>query len=814
MSRCVPILAAALLVTVVAADRAGAAISVSIAAPSAGAQVIDDLSVLVTVTSTFDLESVTANVASTDFPLAYSCSPSCGWRATIELAPLGLTPGDTLLRVTAEDVFASAAEATRSFVYAPPPTIDVLEPAGRSVAQPRIRVRATCEDVIPAPCASFTLSASRAGFPVQTLISTTEAMDAEVDLATTDENQPVELTFRAVGISGTAAYAARSIHVETNANLEEVERVPGVIKTADETRVLYVDELGTLRIRDRVSGVDTPIFALRMPGEEYPVVEASELTPYGVLFSISDLRKPPQCNDTFGCVFEWRDDGIQELGEINSWDSLAQDGNWAIWSNGSTLWLRDLAAKTNQVVTAGAANGGGTVAANGDVVYGTPGAQNRIERWRAGVVETIAEGGVGAVGAYFNPATDGTSVVYGSQTAPYPNELYEVRLHTPAGTESLSGPSLGWPGYRIRDGWVAFTRLSNGGQLQVWRRDPTGSIARKTFFGSSASIQSLGPVGQLSFINANRHYLVPSDAPAGFLGIGIGALHSSAPIGTVVLSDGLHVYLGGSLLRVTALEDSDVDGVANYTDNCRDQSNPEQMDADQDGVGEPCGCAWVGPGVQSCDAFVHGTVAIADESHGEASVWLRNTGCDARGDCASPGDPAHGTLVTGGLVGGWLAVMDASDLALHGGTVEGSLAALGTATAEIFDAEIVGGLVARDEALIRWEGGSVGGALVAYDDSVIEVIGDDFEVDGASTAIGDLSAETGVLSGRLASGELFSVSFFQGSSTGKPTTGTIRLIPEPRAALLAAVAWLALAVRQRARRAGSGVPSTAPSSTA
>jgi hypothetical protein len=793
------LVAAGFLAALAGADRAGAAISISVQNPY-GQSVAGDLSVHVTVTSTFDIEAVTARIDATDFPLAYGCSPYCGWHATIDLEALAIPPGDTLLRVTAEDVFASTAEVSRNFVYAPPPVITVHEPSAWAVALPRIRVRASCEDVVAAPCASFTLTRSRLGLPDQTLISTTTAMDAEVDLSTTDENQPVSLTFRAVGVSGTPAFAVRSIHVETNANLVEVDRVPGLITTADETRVLYVDDdSGTVRIHDRVSDLDTSIFALRDPDADSPIIGESALTPYGALFSIQPfgVPGPPQCNGLYACIFEWRDDGIHELGAINSADSLVREGNWAIWSDGSTLRLRDLAAATNQVVTTGAANGGAAVASNGDVVYPTPGTSNRIERWRAGNTEVIGDGG-GAL--YSRPGTDGAGVVYRRLTNSSPaGYLYEIAFHSASGTETLSGPSLGEPAFQIRDGWVAFTRRSNGGQLQIWRRDPMGSIARKTFFASSSRIQSLGPAGQLSFINANQHYLVPSEAPANFVGIGIGP-HHGGRLESVVLADGLHVHLGGSLFRVTALEDPDADGVANYTDNCRNELNPEQMDANQDGVGEPCGCAWVGAGVLTCDTFLHGTAAIADESHDEASVWIRSAGCDARGDCAAPGAPAHGTLATGGLVGGWLAVQDASDLVLNGGSVEGSVAALESATATIFDGAIAGGLVARDEASIRWEGGAVGGALVAYDDSLIEVIGDEFEVNGVSVALGDLGAQTGMLSGRLASGELFSVSFFQGGPAGTATTGTIRLVPEPHAALLAAVASLALAARQRKRR--------------
>ncbi len=73
-------------------------------------------------------------------------------------------------------------------------------------------------------------------------------------------------------------------------------------------------------------------------------------------------------------------------------------------------------------------------------------------------------------------------------------------------------------------------------------------------------------------------------------------------------------------------------------------------------------------------------------------------------------------------------------------------------------------------------GGTVWQRIWAGGSSVIEIIGSDFMVDGVPVPYGDLTAQTGTLTGTLASGDAIDNTFFQGGYQGE-ASGTISLLP-------------------------------------
>ena len=222
---------------------------------------------------------------------------------------------------------------------------------------------------------------------------------------------------------------------------------------------------------------------------------------------------------------------------------------------------------------------------------------------------------------------------------------------------------------------------------------------------------------------------------------------------------------------------------------------------------------------------------VDDATYSGDDVYVRNVGCPpAAGDpwdpCPSPGAATEVQVVVGGVVAD-LSALDSSTVTLSGGTVA-SLSASGSSTVTVSGGTVTfsvagsgnssvmlsGGavsdkLLALESASVTLSGGTVSNELLAYQSSTITIVGRDFEVDGSPQPYGDLSAQSGTLTGTLASGDPVDNAFQQG---GGIYTGTITLVAGPlpvpslssRGVLTLAVAFFAIglmgiAVRRRHR---------------
>lgn len=98
----------------------------------------------------------------------------------------------------------------------------------------------------------------------------------------------------------------------------------------------------------------------------------------------------------------------------------------------------------------------------------------------------------------------------------------------------------------MNDGWIAFVRPDAGNALQVWRRAPNGVESQVSAFGTSSSIESMGPAGEIVFTNnavgAARRYRAAVGGSPEDIGSGLGQ--------PVYIDGQLHVMMGATLLRV------------------------------------------------------------------------------------------------------------------------------------------------------------------------------------------------------------------------------------------------------------------------
>jgi hypothetical protein len=141
---------AATFLALVAALSATASITVSITKPQANQIVGDQLAIEATVTSTNQLQSVTATVADRNTALTFSNSK---WTGSLSLA--GLPHGNTTLTVTATDIFNNSQSAQRVFRHDTPPALTITAPLQDTVARPLVRITVTCTDDGPGGCQSL-----------------------------------------------------------------------------------------------------------------------------------------------------------------------------------------------------------------------------------------------------------------------------------------------------------------------------------------------------------------------------------------------------------------------------------------------------------------------------------------------------------------------------------------------------------------------------------------------------------------------------------------------------------------------------------
>jgi hypothetical protein len=169
--------------------------------------------------------------------------------------------------------------------------------------------------------------------------------------------------------------------------------------------------------------------------------------------------------------------------------------------------------------------------------------------------------------------------------------------------------------------------------------------------------------------------------------------------------------------------------------------------------------------------------------------------------------------MNGGQVSRTAEVTDSATFTMSGGTLSIGGRAFGSSMLTISGGTVNLLLEAFDSSTIEMTGGTLGdygtgsGYLAAWDSSVVAIEGTNFAVDTGSgpetVPDGDLSAQSGTLTGTLTSGDPIDYRFHQGGWTESPCSvevpcsGTITLVPEPTQMLLCGCALAVLAVLRR-----------------
>ena len=422
---------------------------------------------------------MTASVAGRSVGLTFTIDR---WSGILSLS--GLQRGDKIVTVVATDSRGNQGQQQQAFIYDQKPVLTVLSPQPSTVARPFVYVNATCVDDDPNGCVSLKVFPGTSYNDDSFLASAKSAINRNV--------RSVLHFFRFAGVDsrGQITLLDRIIFPESSPQLIEIEQIGddgtvGIFDVQDD-RILYLQDSGTttsLKVLTRSTHQTDVIPSVSLYGSTL-IPQYGFLTPKGAIFVAAAE------NDG---IYDWRDAQLEYLGSPDSLGSLKVKGNYAIWCDGTSLFLRDLVAGTNTLVAgSGVGNTDNDVAPNGDVVYWGSAYYN-IFRYRGGVTTQLTND---TTFWHTYPLTDGDRVLYRKEKSGLTSiveygSLGEVILTPPR--DNYRSPGFD---YQINNGHVAFTKTGPDGALQVW----VDGI-QVSDFSTSSRIDFLAPGGEVSFYN-------------------------------------------------------------------------------------------------------------------------------------------------------------------------------------------------------------------------------------------------------------------------------------------------------------------------
>jgi hypothetical protein len=145
---------------------------------------------------------------------------------------------------------------------------------------------------------------------------------------------------------------------------------------------------------------------------------------------------------------------------------LVSKGGFAKWNNGTSLYLRDLALKTNSLVSNNAGNTGNSVTASGKVAFWTNNYQ--VFTYKNGITTPVSN----PTDNYSSttPVLDDTNIVYrrifNAQHQPNLIWMYNGQSHIQLSEIGTTFPQPNSE-YAASNGWIAFVKLGGSGQTQI-----------------------------------------------------------------------------------------------------------------------------------------------------------------------------------------------------------------------------------------------------------------------------------------------------------------------------------------------------------
>ena len=494
-----------------------AAITLTITSPTPNKIVGDLLEVRASVSSTFEVVSVVAEVSSRQTNLT-TVGPNA-FSGVLSLS--GFPRGSRSVLITANDAFGNAGSAQVSFVLDRPPSVVVVQPEPGLVVRRSVPIRAFCADDDSNCVLTVLVYLNNYGGPPFFARLATNSLEATVDFSGLDHSTAIVFISARDSAGQISTTPNTYALVEANPRLIEEARVPGWLWDFDSTRLLFLDRASsTIRIRDRTTNVDTIVASNNaascsafFPWEQWRCSPAGFLTPYGAILNVEKV------NGHFGAGLN------RSLGTISVFHLDSGD----------------------QIATITDANTLGDLAPSGAVTY---------TRSDGSVFLSTRPEPLGRGEFYPDPKTDGTNVIFLVSSNGMVNgqsTTFRWLMHFDGTTtRELTAPAPNAElSFQVNQGWLAFTKAGPSGISQVWRRPPGGVAMQLTFLGTGSSVRWLGSEGQLIYSHGPIDYLVHPDGttvPLGSNGHWFGQDLSE----DFIYSDGkLRRIIGGSLFELS-----------------------------------------------------------------------------------------------------------------------------------------------------------------------------------------------------------------------------------------------------------------------
>jgi hypothetical protein len=530
------------------ASPAFAQLAVNVSSPQSGSTHGDHLSIVAGVSLISPSPTITATVAGRSATLYLDTFK--GWVGVISLK--GLASGEHTLLVEASNSNGQTGQKQVTFIYDPSPVLTLTEPLQLAIGQPDIPIKGTCVDDKGICTVKVVATSSPSPLVPATLLV---LQGGPFDTAVTPQAGEQILTFTPMDSTSVGVAIERKIFVAPKEGLSIEGTFQGTIFDVDASRALTFDNTvspSVVRLYDRVGNTSQIIWTAA--GADY-VVTGAHLTPgNGALIVVASQAT------LIDQLFEWRGGALTEIGSTYE---VRVKGAWAVFSGYSGPccvtpgnFLRDLDAGTNIQYSTTYDGILADVTPNGRAVF------NRVSPASPEVFQFDSQPPPGATTMLTSsdplrslwPLSDGINVVF--VRTPDPNNgPNSIVLRTAAGVEEVLATDLisaiAGAQYRIAGGWTAFVRNGSGGSVQVWIREPDGTLRQVSSTSDIAQLEALSDSGHVVFTipstidgwGTRTRYLAYPDGTVRDLG--------QRPFGTVrFIGDDLYLLVGNELVAL------------------------------------------------------------------------------------------------------------------------------------------------------------------------------------------------------------------------------------------------------------------------